>query len=98
MPGCFGGIFMNRELAERVDCIALLSRLDDKFLGKFAIGESWQAKHAGRVRCRQIAAELICEVVKERLRLILTESTHFPNDLMFAGRRVENEVWRRHFG
>src|SRR5271170_8256492 len=82
----FGGVFVNREVAERVDCIALLSRLDDKFLRKFVVGESRQAQHARRVRCRQISAELIREVVKQRFRFILTESAHFPHDLMLAWR------------
>ncbi len=60
---------MNREIAERVDRIALLSRLDDEFLGKFLIGESRQAKHTRRVRCREIAAELIREVVQQETPL-----------------------------
>jgi hypothetical protein len=98
MPGCFGRIFINREIAERVDRIAFLARLDDEFLGKFPIGESRQAKHARRVRCRQIAAELIGEVVQKRFRFILTESAHFPHDLVFAGRGIEDKVWRWHFG
>ena len=55
---------MDREIAERVDRIAFLSRLDDEFLGKFPIGESRQAKHARRVRRRQITAELIREAVQ----------------------------------
>src|ERR1700678_3524827 len=94
----FGGVFVNREVAERVDCVALLSRLDDKFLGKFVVGEARQAQHARRVGCRQVAAELICEAVKERFRLILTEPTYFPPDLVLGGRGVENEVWRWHVG
>ena len=98
MPGCFGRTFVDRKIAGRVDRITFLARLDDKLLGEFPVGESRQAQHARRVRCGEIASELIREVVKERLRLILTESTHFPNDLMLAGRRVENEVWRRDFG
>src|SRR5271156_1517879 len=36
----FGGVFVNREIAERVDRIAFLARLNDKFLGKFVVGES----------------------------------------------------------
>ena len=98
MSGRFGRVFVNREIAERVDRIAFLARLDDEFLGKFAVGESRQAQHARRVGCRQIAAELICEVVKERFRLILSEPAHFPHDLVLAGRSIEDEVWRWDFG
>ena len=96
MPGRFGGIFMNREIAERVDRIVFLSRLDDEFFGKFAVGESWQAKHARRIRCREIAAKLIGEGVQQRFRFVLTESAHFPYDLVFTGRGIEDKVWRWH--
>src|SRR5713101_6480124 len=96
MPGCFGGIFMNREIAERVDGIAFLSRLDDEFLWKLPIGESRQAKHARRVRCPEIAAKLIGEAVQQRFRFVLTESAHFPHDLMLAGRSIEDKVWGWH--
>src|SRR5271156_5492740 len=82
----FGGVFVNREVAERVDRIALLSRLNNKFLGKFVVGESRQAQYACRVGCRQIASELICEVVKKSFGLTLTEPAHFPHDLVLAGR------------
>src|SRR5208282_1881133 len=85
---------MNREIAERVDRIPFLASLDDKFLGKLTIGESWQAEHARRISGCKVAAELICETVQQRLGVILTESTHFPHDLVLAGRRIENEVWR----
>src|SRR5450759_4519247 len=94
MPGCFGGIFMNCEIAEDVDGVTFLARLDDEFFGEFPVGESRQAKHARRVRCRQIAAKLICEAVEKRLGLILTESAHVPDDLMPARRGIEDEVWR----
>jgi len=57
------------------------------------VGESRQTKHARRIRCRQITAELICEVVKERLCLILTESGHSPHDLVLARRSIKNKVW-----
>src|ERR1700722_9089858 len=97
MPGCFGRIFMDRKIAGRVDRITFLASLDDKLRGEFPVSESRQAQHTRRVRCGEIASELIREVVKESLRLILTESAHFPNDLMLAGRRIENEVWRRDF-
>jgi hypothetical protein len=40
MPGRLGGVFVYREVAERVDGVAFLARLDDEFLGKFAVGES----------------------------------------------------------
>src|SRR5712692_1277974 len=96
MPGCFGRIFVNCEVPKRVDRIALLTRLDDEFLRKLPVGESRQAKHARRVRCRQIAAELIRKAVQQRFRLILTESAHFPHDLVLAGRGVEDEVWSWH--
>jgi hypothetical protein len=36
--------------------------------------------------------------VKKRFRFVLTESTHLPHDLVLAGRRVEDEVWRWHVG
>jgi hypothetical protein len=72
--------------------------LYDKLLGQFAIGESGQSQHARRVGCRRIAAELICEVVEESLRLTLIESLHFPYDLVLAGRGIENEVRCRDFG
>src|ERR1700733_11560554 len=98
MPWGFGRVFVNREVAERMDCIALLARLYDEFFGQFAVGESRQAQHACRVRCGQISAELICEAVKQSFRFILAEPTHFPYHLMLAGRRVEDEVWCRHFG
>ena len=55
---------MNCEIAELVDRIAFLSRLDDEFFGKFPVGESRQAKHARRVRRRHITAELIGEAVQ----------------------------------
>ena len=95
VPRRFGRVFVDREVAARVDRIAFLAGLHDECLGKFVVGESRQTKHARRVRCRQIAAELIREVVEERLCLILTEPTHFPHDLMLARRGIEDEVWRR---
>ena len=98
VAGCFGRVFVDREVAERIDGIAFLARLDNELLGKFVVGESRQAQHARRVGCRQITAKFICETVKERFRLILTESAHFPHDLALAGRGVEDEVWRWHFG
>src|ERR1700722_4447641 len=98
MPGCFGRTFMDCKIAGRVDRIAFLTRLNDEVLGEFPVSESRQTQPTRRVRCGAIASELIREVVKERLRLILTESTHFPHDLMLAGRGVENEVWRGDFG
>ena len=94
---CFGGVFVNREVAERVDCIALLSCLDDKFLGKFVVGESRQAQHARRVGCRQISAEPIREVVKKRFRLSLAEPANFPHNLVLAGRGIEDKVRRWNF-
>src|SRR6516225_10977101 len=94
MALCFGRVFINREVAECVDCIAFLACLYDEFLRKFAVGESWQAKHTRRVRCREIASELIREAVKQRLGLILTESAHSPNDLVLAGRGIEDIVRR----
>ena len=96
MPGRFGRIFMNREIAERVDRIAFLARLDDEFLWKFPIGESRQAKHARRVRRCQIAAKLIGEAVQQRFRFVLTESAHFPYDLVLAGRGIKDKVRRWH--
>jgi len=40
MPGCFERIVMSREIAERVDRIAFLSRLDYEFLWNLPVGES----------------------------------------------------------
>src|SRR5260221_12705212 len=40
----------------------------------------------------------MCEVAQERLRFLLTESADSAYDLVFAGRGVENKVWRWHFG
>src|SRR6202034_2063036 len=94
----FGRVFVNREVAERVDRIALLARLDDELLGKFPIGKSRQAQHARRVGCGQIAVEIIGEVVKKSFRVILTEPAYLPHDLVFARRGIENEVWRWQFG
>jgi len=85
VPGRFGRVFVNRKIAEGVDRIAFLARLHDESFGKLVVGESRQAKHARRICRRQIPAKLICQVVKERLRLILTESAHFPHDLVLAG-------------
>jgi len=90
---CFGRVFVNRKITEGVERIAFLARLHDEFLRKFVVGESRQTKHARRIRCRQITAELICEVVKERLCLILTESGHSPHDWCLPG-----EVSRTKFG
>src|SRR6266567_4525305 len=36
----FGRVFVNREVTERVDGIAFLPRLDDKFLGEFMVTKS----------------------------------------------------------
>ncbi len=97
VPRCFGRIFVDREIAERVDRIAFLPRLDDEFLGEFSVGESRQPQNARRIGCRHVAAELICEAMKERLCLILTEPTHFPDDLMLAWRGIEDKVRRWDF-
>jgi hypothetical protein len=40
IAGRSGRIVVNRESAERVDCIAFLARLDNELLGKFVVGES----------------------------------------------------------
>ena len=69
----------------------------DEFLGKLSVCESRQAKHSRRIGRRRIAAELSREAVKERLRLILTESTYFPHDLVLARRGPEDEAWWRDF-
>jgi hypothetical protein len=89
----FGGVFVNREIAERVDCVAFVARLDDEFLLEFSVGESGQTQHARGVGCREVAAEFVCETVEESLRFILTESAHFPDDLMLARRGIEDKVW-----
>jgi hypothetical protein len=31
--------------------------------------------------------------MKERLRLIPSKSAYFPDDLVFAGRGIEDKVW-----
>src|ERR1700688_795928 len=87
---------MNREIAERVHRIAFLARLDDEFLGKLPIGETRHTKHARRVRRCHITAELIGEAVQQRFRFVLTESAHFPYDLVLTGRGIEDKVWRWH--
>ena len=87
---------MSREIARRVHRIAFLSGLDDEFLWKLPIGESWQAKHTRRVRCREIAAKLIGEAAQQRFRFVLTESAHFPYDLVLTGRGIKDKVWRWH--
>jgi hypothetical protein len=93
VAGRFGRVFVNREIAERVDCVAFLVRPDDEFLGAFAVGESWQPQYARRIGGRQVPAEFVCETMKERLRLIPSKSAYFPDDLVFAGRGIEDKVW-----
>ena len=66
-------------------------------------GSLWWAnpgKRSTRVEsvARQIAAELICEVVKERLRFIMARSTYLPNDLVLARRGIEDKVRCWNFG
>ena len=48
----FGRVFVNGEVAESVDRIAFLTRLDKELLGKFVVGESREAQHPGRIGCR----------------------------------------------
>ncbi len=98
VPGSFGRVFVDCKVAQRVDRIAFLSRLDDEFLGEFSVRESRQAQHARRVGRRQIAAKFICEVVKKRLRLVLTEPTDFPDYLVLARRGIEDKVRCWNFG
>lgn len=98
VPGCLGRVFVNCEIAERVNGVALVAGLDDEFLREFTVGESRQTQHARRVGCREVSAELICEVAKERLRLVLTEPAHPPYDLVLTGRGIENKVWRWYIG
>ena len=40
MAGRFGRVFGDREVAERVDRIALLARLDDELFWEFVVGET----------------------------------------------------------
>ena len=87
---------MDSEIAERVEPIAFLARLDDEFLGKLPIGETRHTKHTRRVRRCHITAELIGEAVQQRFRFVLTESANFPYDLVLAGRGIEDKVWRWH--
>lgn len=54
VPRSLGRIFIHREVAERVNRIAFLARLNDEFLGKFPIGKSRQAERTRGVGCRQI--------------------------------------------
>src|SRR5260370_36191005 len=43
VPGRFGRVFVNCEIAERVNRVAFLARLNDELLGKFVVTESRQA-------------------------------------------------------
>src|SRR5260221_2986996 len=40
VPRRLGRVFVNREVAEGVDGIAFLARLNDEFFGEFSVGES----------------------------------------------------------
>jgi len=61
MPWGFECIFVNPEVAGRVNGVRFLTRMNDEFISQCPVGKSRQTKHARRVRCRQIAAELIRE-------------------------------------
>jgi len=94
--GAFRGVFVYREVAERVDGVA--------FLAPWTMNSSESLRLANpgkrRTRVESVAARsprIDCQVVKERLRLILAESAHFPHALGACRERYRGRVWRWDF-
>src|SRR6266481_5194240 len=77
---------------------AFISCLHDEFFRQLSIGESRQAEHARRVGSCRIASKLVRKAAQKSFRVVLTETTYFPDDLMFARRGIENKVWSRDRG
>jgi hypothetical protein len=85
-------IVADGECTPRVDNVALVSRLDDEFVGEFAVGESGQTENACRIGCRDVSAKLVGQTAEQKLRFVLAESTYIPHNLMPARRSVEDEI------
>jgi len=98
MPGASGESSSIVKVAEPVDRIAFLARLDDEFPRRVFDWRIPATANSRRIGCRQVTAELICEAMKERLCLILTEPTHFPHDLVLAWGGIQDKVRRWDFG
>ena len=80
---------MDGEIAERVDRIAFLARLDDELLGKFPIGESRHAKHPRR-DTRNRRRELLCPFFELSFDLLRQDGQ--------LGFIVSNAFAKREFG
>lgn len=89
---------MNGELTNLVYRIAFLPGSHDELVGKFLIRESGQPKYPRCVRCSEVAAELVREAVQQGFGFIDRKSAHFPHNLVFPRRGIEDEVGRRNVG
>src|SRR5260370_40639592 len=95
-PGV-GRVFPYREISKLMNAVGFVMYVNEKLrlVRIFAVDESRQAKVARCVRGNGVASELVCPRMKQGLRLFDVYSLDLPDDLVFAGRSVENEIGRR---
>jgi hypothetical protein len=92
----FRRIFVDVKVLLMVDGVGFVVRSDEECFVVFLVLESGQAKKPGYVgRCR-IATILRGKSTQKRFRLIRVQVFDAPYDLMFSGRSVEDEIWRRY--
>src|SRR6266404_3556579 len=87
-----GRVFVHREVPKLIDVIGLVNGSNKESVVVLLIYEARHAENAGYVRGRNISTKLRGERSKQRFRLVRCKAVDFPNDLVFVGRSIENNV------
>jgi hypothetical protein len=88
----FRRIFVEVKVWLMVHGVGFVARSDEECFVVFLVRESRQPKQPGNIRGGWIPAVLRSQSTQERFRLARIKALDTPDDLMFSGRSVENEV------
>src|SRR6185369_13541535 len=75
---------------------SLVVRAHDESVAILSVRESRQTQKPGDIRGCRIAAISRGQSPQKGFRLVRVEAFDAPHDLMFSGRSIENEIWRRY--
>src|ERR1700676_2718126 len=95
MPGRLGGGFVDVKILRMIDVVSFVMHAHYKGFVVFPVRKSGQTKEPGDIRGCRIAAVLRGQSTQERFRLARIEAVDAPDDLMFSGGCIENEIRRR---
>src|ERR1700735_112020 len=93
-----GRIVLKKEVARVVNLARLPVGFDDEFVSILSVGQTGKAQNTGGVGGCRIAAKLIGHRSQHGFSFLLAYAFDFPDDLVFAGGCVENEVRRGNLG